>query len=59
MSFAEEWFNPGAFFILLRETLEAAVIVAILLRFMDKMNHQAMKKQGGSHPPPYKPRTAR
>jgi len=45
MSFAEEWFNPGAFFILLRETLEAAVIVAILLRFMDKMNHQAMKKQ--------------
>jgi hypothetical protein len=44
---ADDWFNVPAFLIMFREALEAAVIVAVLLQLVAKLN---MKDVGGVFP---------
>mmetsp|Transcript_29782 Transcript_29782/g.50020 ORF Transcript_29782/g.50020 Transcript_29782/m.50020 type:complete len:881 (-) Transcript_29782:77-2719(-) len=39
-----KWFSVPALFILYRETLEAAIIIAVLLQFMDRTGNKLLKK---------------
>eukprot|EP00898_Chlorokybus_atmophyticus_P005237 jgi/Chlat1/5714/Chrsp38S05550 len=41
---ASDWFSATAMFILFRETLEAAVILSVLLQFLKKTNSEHCKK---------------
>jgi len=40
-----DWFCIPAFFVLFRETLEAAVLVAVLIQYLDRAGQPQLKKQ--------------
>jgi hypothetical protein len=46
-----DWFCIPAFFVLFRETLEAAVLVAVLIQYLNRANAKHLKRQVSLAPP--------
>ena len=38
-------FNPGAYFIIFREVIEAVIVLCVLLRFVDRLTHDTLAQQ--------------